>query len=264
MRAGENRPPVLPLTGIAAEASLQGQVLMGQPDARRNDNPSLSVDPTLPTAAVVRTGNRAEMRSVDPTAATAVDGTTGLGAERRTDATMTIGEHCPSAYNVQATLDYRDAPSTQPTQQGEGLLPPLRQAVSQLAQQRTAVIQAVQARAQRAMQNIRGEDLPGEGDRESFASSQQGDSVQLHEESVPDRISSSWSVTRFNEVLYRYFVAPVIKHVYAGGKTGSFPGVALAGAPRSTNYGGPVVNDYGNATGYRGMDSTACNLYDSS
>ena len=223
MRAGEARAPVLPLGETAAEASLQGQAPMGQPEARRSDNPSLRVDPVLPTAAVTRTTGGVEMRSVEPTAAFVVDGITGPGAERRAEATTATEDITQPPIMPKQSSTTMTPPTTQPPQQSEGLPPPLRQAVSQLAQQRTAVIQAVQARAQRAMQSVRGEELPGEGDREPFASPQQGASVQMREEPVPDRTSSSWSVTRFSEVLHRRFVAPVIEHVHGGERPAASP-----------------------------------------
>ena len=98
-------------------------------------------------------------------------------------------------------------PETIPMTPRERFRPPLQQAVQQLSQQRAAVVQAVQTRAQRALHSVRGEDLFSSA--ESLVGSPP---AALSQEDGP-REASSWSVTRISEVLHRRLVAPVLGHV---------------------------------------------------
>ena len=110
--------------------------------------------------------------------------------------------------------------SQQPLQPGvsfspmrERLPPPLQQAVHQLSQQRTAVIQAVQSRAQRALQGARSEhEQAAEGSVFGTPGSLVG-SPMTEQPASEDRSAGAWSVTRISEVLHRRFVAPVLEHV---------------------------------------------------
>ena len=117
-------------------------------------------------------------------------------------------------------LDPMAPPITQPLQTGttsapirERLPPPIQQAVHQLSQQRTAVIQAVQARAQRAINGARRDEGSGvEGSVFGTPGSLMGSPIATQPE-VSEHAGSGWSVTRISEVLHRRFVAPVLEHV---------------------------------------------------
>ena len=115
----------------------------------------------------------------------------------------------PSPRSTQASLTLPPRPSTSSV--GDRLPPPLQHAVQQLSQQRTAVIQAVQTRAQRALQGRRVDEVVGEGNifasTESLAGSPQ---VVQDAEHESERGASAWSVTRISEVLHRRIVAPMM------------------------------------------------------
>ena len=120
----------------------------------------------------------------------------------------------------------QSAPTSTPR---ERLRPPLQQAVQQLSQQRTAVIQAVQSRAQRAIQGTRMDEGAGtyvDEDFQSMAGSPQATPFQ-----EGDHGGGAWSVTRISEVLHRRLVAPVLEHV---GAAGNQPGPSSSSARRSS------------------------------
>ena len=94
---------------------------------------------------------------------------------------------------------------------GDRLPQPLQSAVQQLSQQRSAVIQAVQNRAQRALQGRRSEETVNDG--AIFASSESlvgSPQVTSDVEREGERSSGTWSVTRISEVLHRRIVAPMM------------------------------------------------------
>ena len=145
---------------------------------------------------------------------------TSEGAPQVPAASPTVAQH-----EGQCTTQQSASTSTP----RERLRPPLQQAVQQLSQQRTAVIQAVQNRAQRALQGARMDEGAGtyvEEDFQSMAGSPQATPFQ-----EGDHGGGAWSVTRISEVLHRRLVAPVLEHV---GAAGNQPGPSSSSARRSS------------------------------
>ena len=152
----------------------------------------------------------------------------GTGANVRHDNTQTAQPKiAPAAPAELLTAAPRDGgpgttsmPMPQPLQQTrtsarERLPPPLQQAVQQLSQQRSSVIQALQTRAQRALHGSRqGETESAQGDEVLFTPAPSPTAspmmANLHGD---DPGTAAWSVTRFSEVLHRRLVAPVLEHV---------------------------------------------------
>ena len=108
---------------------------------------------------------------------------------------------------------------TQPLQQstptgvGDRLPQPLQHAVQQLSQQRSAVIQAVQSRAQRALHGRRSDEAVYDGNLFSSAESLVGSpapQVNQNGASEGESAGGMWSVTRISEVLHRRIVAPMM------------------------------------------------------
>ncbi|OLP84473.1 Transposon Ty1-NL2 Gag-Pol polyprotein [Symbiodinium microadriaticum] len=146
---------------------------------------------------------------------------TGPGAtDERHDTSRVPETAAPPPPPPSPPTDPTAPPIAQPLQTGamtspmrERLPPPLQHAVHQLSQQRTAVIQAVQTRAQRAISGARRNESSGaEGSVFGTPGSLAGSPMAPQQE-PGEQMGGGWSVTRISEVLHRRLVAPVLEHV---------------------------------------------------
>ncbi|CAE7253909.1 TY2B-C [Symbiodinium sp. CCMP2592] len=191
----------LPLGRAVSVTDVRRSDSSGQADVQGtipavSDEPSTST--TLPTGLGATHGTHAQPTTQQPTAPLAQPPQPATAPAQSQSAAPE-----PPQLTTTTLEPQRIAPPPPPPQP----LPqrPLQHAVHQL--QRTAVVQAVQARAQRALHSVRGEDVFSSA--ESLVGSPQ--SVLPREDE--GRSQNGWSVTRISEVLHRRFVAPVLEHV---------------------------------------------------
>ena len=184
--------------------------------------PTTSDRPSVFSGVQSGTRQRARSAGQQPTGS-AVD-LTGSGANVRREEPQQQANPSTSVPTIPSTVAQ---PMEQRTQQQpaaaapaarDRLPPPLQHAVQQLSQQRTAVIQAVQTRAQRALHGPRVEEgVSARAEGSVFASAESlAGSPQAVQHPEEDRGAGSWSVARISQILHRRLVAPMLEHVGGG------------------------------------------------
>ena len=201
------------------------------PTGQQTTGPSPSEHVGASSSVVGSGQQRARSADAQPTGSVVVS--TGSGADVRHDEQQRQSTQQQPLLQIPTTLAAAEEPSTsvaqpmgqRPLQQPaaamssrDRLPPPLQHAVQQLSQQRTAVIQAVQNRAQRALHGPRAEEPLGQRVESSVFASDESltGSPQVGRPGAEERPGGSWSVTRISEVLHRRIVAPVLEHVGGG------------------------------------------------
>ena len=216
---------VLPLGRLTSDREGQRRDSQERPEAARTDEARPAASTTLTASSqVLRQQEAADL----PSGSAANVRETGVGAT--TDVRQQQPAPPPplpqpsSSTQQQPTAQQPEQPKPAPprllqplqrVEPGQGrdrLPPPLQNAVQQLAQQRTAVVQAVQSRAQRALY-ARQDDNPGHRDGSVFASPESLVGSPPAQQQLEEQTGGFWSVTRVSEVLHQRLVAPVLEHV---------------------------------------------------